>query len=267
MIFLAIFGLMTWECRALDQSKEGNLLSFQQLSISSTHRANSGRTPSNFIPSDDLGPLPYEKGPIIDEILIEDNAGVMTRMREYFTHWDEQEKYVENWNLESTGIYVLPTFEEKKRYLNRHVLKYFDKRLSGEIKRAEEGSTLHTVGRVQKALKPSAQAEFSPRCKLKFKARILERQAKVIFDNPIFYTYADVTFKGDIIVYGRRQIENLNLQISSKYDVNQETWSTSFDRPLTKLISARISSSQNVDHMAFSSNSNQVFQLLFQESF
>ena len=54
---------------------------------------------------------------------------------------------------------------------------------------------LHRVGQVQKALKPSTSVNVSKKVKLKFKAKVLQRQARFIVANP----WMDYTTDG----YGR----------------------------------------------------------------
>src|SRR5690606_16227783 len=119
------------------------------------------RAPANFIPDDQIEPLPLQQRLWIQEILVEDNSGVLETTRNNFMHWHEKEEYVRKWNVEATGDLATPSAEWKRSYLMKQMLKYVDKRISGEIKNAEEGSTFHTVGKVEQALRPDAEAKIS----------------------------------------------------------------------------------------------------------
>jgi len=122
------------------------------LSMLALNEVESKRGPSNFIPQDELYTAPIENKPWINYVFVETNEGNLNAMKDQFDEWSEREEYVKNWNLESTGMYDIADQKKRKNYFNRQLLKYADKRLSGEVKNAEEGSNFHKIGQVEKAV-------------------------------------------------------------------------------------------------------------------
>ncbi len=114
-----------------------------------------------------------------DNMFAEDDAGVMKDMKTNLSNWEKTEEYARVWDLQRTGLYVTPTSSEKGKYISKRLLRYADKRLSGEMKKADEGSTLHKVSRVEKNLRPNASVNMSKNFGLKFKARVLQGKAIV----------------------------------------------------------------------------------------
>ena len=188
-------------------------------------------------------------------------------MKSQIAGWEKREEYVRNWDLESTGLYVLPSNGEKRRHFERFLLRYLDKRLSGEIKKSEEGSTLRKVGEVQKALSPKAEAAFSKNFKIKVRAKVLQRTAKVILDNPYVDSHADIDSRGNVNVNVSRNIAALGVHTHVNYQLQNEAWSATFDRQITGNLLGRISSSQSQRDMAFSGRSDTRLELLFNKSF
>lgn len=85
-----------------------------------------------------------------DNIFAEDDAGVMKDMKASLGAWEAAEEYARIWDLEDTGLYNTPTTEQKQKYITKKMLRYADKRFSGEMKKANEGSALHSMSRVEK---------------------------------------------------------------------------------------------------------------------
>ena len=151
------------------------------------------RSPQSFLPDTEYVPAPERKEMWLEKVFVEDDAGVLISIKRDFNSWSETEDYVHAWDLESTGLYELKDEEEKRKYFGKRMLKYLDKRVSGEIKKADKGSTLHQVGQVQKALKPNTKVDVNKYIKLRFKARVLQGKAIMKIENP--YVEADTTYK------------------------------------------------------------------------
>lgn len=101
------------------------LLGSQLCSAETTKRIS--RMPANFVPDDDM---------IIVPIIIERNFynEFNTKHKREFSsakkkiqHWLRQEQYAKDYGLEDTGIVVLPTEEEKQRFLQKHYLRFISK--------------------------------------------------------------------------------------------------------------------------------------------
>jgi hypothetical protein len=225
------------------------------------------RTPSAVVPNDRVEIRPKSHESWTAKILVEDSAGVMVGVRDNLRKWQEIEEYRKNWNLEKTGMYDTPDLAAKKAYINRQLIKYLDKRLSGEVRNAEEGSTLHRVGQVQKALKPNAEAKVSEKIKIKFKARVLQGEAIVRVDNPWVEYRTNINRKGEITMNAAREIKFIGVKTNVDYNVKQGSWVATFDKPINDKLLARVSSSQSDKQMAFEEQTNRTLQFIFRTPF
>jgi hypothetical protein len=267
-----------------------NIVMLQMLNPSYKVR---GRGPSNFVPDDQIQPLPLESKSWTQQILIEDDAGVLAGVRKNLSDWQDTQEYARAWNLGSTGVYDVESVDEKKAYLQKMILKYADKRLSGEVKNAEEGSALHSVGQAQRALKPNAEAAISDNIKLKFKARILQGKAIMEVKNPYVQYTTTANLKGEVNLDASKEFKelgvntnanyradednlkvnvvkdfkDLNIQASINYEISEETWTASLQKPIYRKLIGRVSSSQADKEMILGNESNQVMEVMFNTSF
>lgn len=225
------------------------------------------RTPDNYVPDVEASDTPGNVVLWYENILVEDTSGVMKGMRETYESWSREEEYVTNWDVESTGLYDIKDQEDRKAHFNRYIIKYLDKRLSGEIKQAEEGSALRTVGNVQKALKPQTSVAVSKLIKFKFKARVLQGKALMYVENPWIANSTTIKADGSINVNMHKDIKELGIKTNIDYSVNDGEYVARVDRPLTKEITARITSSQSVKEVAFSDLDNQTFEVMYSYPF
>jgi hypothetical protein len=225
------------------------------------------RGPSNFVPDEEASDLPSDVVLWYENILVPDRAGVMNRMRETYDSWERTQEYARNWNMESTGLYDVKDQEDRVKYFNRHILKYFDKRLSGEIKNAEKGSTLARVGSVQKALKPQTRVEVSKNFKLKFKARPIQGRGFMNIENPWINNSTTVKINGRVNINLNKDIKLLGLKANLDYDVNGGHYVASLNKPLTDEITARVTSSQEDKDVAFTNFDQQTFELFYSLAF
>lgn len=228
----------------------------------------SGRTPSNFVPNDEVeATLEKNKGLWIDRVMVEDDRGVLKKIKKDMNTWNDKEEYAKQWNLESTGLYKTPTNERKVKYLQKNLLKYLDKRISGEVKRAEKGSTLHSVGQAQKALKPQTKVQLGSRTKLRIKAKVLQGKAFVIVNNPYVKHETTVRVNGKVKMNFKRELKDLGMEANIDYRVKDGEWTAYVDKGITKNVIARVSSEQNDKTMAFTKNTNRTVELMYSHRF
>jgi hypothetical protein len=225
------------------------------------------RGPQSHMPDVDYAPAPERLTFWYENILVEDSSGVLVSMRKDFDRWEEQEEYVKNWNLESTGLYAIKTGESKKNYFNKRILKYVDKRISGEVKRAEKGSALASVGKAQKALKPNTKVSISRNIKLKFKARILQGTAIMKVVNPYVDYKATYSFSDGVKMNMKKEFKGVRATASVDYKPSDKQYVTNFDKSLTNRVSARVSSTQSHDTGIFSNDSDSRIQLMYSSPF
>ena len=225
------------------------------------------RAPANFVPDEGFEPPPPNKRRWISGIFVEDDAGVMKSIKSSIKRWEELEEYSRHWNLYSSGLYKTPGRDGKRRYLEKKLLKYADKRLSGEIKRAEDGSTLKNIQKVHAALRPNTKAQLTDNIKVRFKARLLQGEARVFVENPYvdFYTHFRLGSSTNLNI--GRTISSLKIRTSMDYMINEGRWRACVERPLGNSLKARISSSQSDQDMIFTDQSEQKVELIFYRGF
>ncbi len=216
---------------------------------------------------DEIIMVPVEQEHWESKILVKDDRGVLDGVKNRIDHWQANEEYGENWNLDDTGLYPVATREEKQKYLESVWLKYLDKRLAGEVRHAEEGSTLHNVGRAQKALRPAGKVSISKHYSLKFKVRILQMKGKLTFVNPYVDSYMNVAFSGKAKMHVGRNIASIGLSTGVDYTIDEASWVAYMQKTLTNTISTRISSSQSDSNMAFQEESDKKIELIYSRPF
>ena len=210
---------------------------------------------------------PPRKKHWVTRVFVEDNGGVLKSIKSNIRRWEEMEEYNRHWNLYSSGLYRIPGTGAKRRYLERRLLKYVDKRLSGEIKRAEEGSALKNIQKAHDALKPNTEARLSKDVKLRFKGRVLQGEGSLFVENPYVDFRTSFEIGGSTHLNVKRDISSLRLETNMNYNITAGKWEASVEGPLTESFKARISSSQDDDEMIFSDQSDQRLEFRFHKNF
>ncbi|WP_417335353.1 hypothetical protein [Halobacteriovorax marinus] len=248
---------------AFESKKSAESENSEMLSYLNPYKRMASRGPSNFVPDVEASDRPNNVVLWYENILVEDTAGVMKMMRNTYQSWEQTEEYARNWNMTSTGLYEIKDQEDRQKYFNKYILKYLDKRLSGEIKEAEEGSTLHRVGKVQKALKPQTRVEVSKNLKFKFKARVLQGKALMFVENPWVNNETSVKLDGRVNININKDIAALGLKANFDYNVNKNEYEARLDKPLTEEITARISTAKKREI----ASSGETLELFFSKPF
>lgn len=226
-----------------------------------------GRSISSFVPSDEIGPTPVRQTEWLESVFVHDRAGVLHSIRDQFDSWDKIEAFSDNWHLESTGLYETPSETYKRSFMQKNMLKYFDKRLSGEIKNSAEGSTLYRVGQVQQVLKPSTKFSITNDIKVRLKAKVLQGKIFLLVENPYIECKTEFNAKGELLLDMGKKFKATNTEANFNYKVNEGSWIASLDQALVKDWRARVSSElrENKDTQAF--EEGQTFQLLYSHNF
>lgn len=225
------------------------------------------RAPANFVPDDQIEPLPLEQKLWIQEILIDDDAGVLNAVRSNFEHWQEKEEYVRRWKVEAVGPLATPTQEQKKAYLMKQLLRYADKRISGEIKNSEEGSTFHNIGQVEQALSPKVEAKISSNIKVKVRAKVLRGEAIILLNNPWIDNSITVKLNGRVNVHMEKTLEDFGVRTAVDFDVKDGIYVARVEKPLTEEITARISATQDMGDAPFTGDSDSRIELSYTRGF
>ncbi len=207
-------------------------------------------------PDEEIILLPVEAKSTFQSLFQEDDAGIMRSMRESVDYWEKREAYRNVWNLESSGLYQTPTDSEKSGLLKRNLLKYADKRLAGELKSAEEGSTMQAIGKVEKSLRPQSEVGISKDIALKFRARALQGKAIVEVKNPWIDCQASVQLNGKVKVMTKKQFKDMGLTSGFDVNVSESEYVAYLDQEISENIKARLSSTQSGSSNVFGNDAD-----------
>ncbi len=239
----------------------------KKVSSSKVMKTRRGRGPASAVPADDYQPAPLESEMWLNNVFVEDNHGVMNSMKDQVNRWEKVEEYRRNWDINSTGLYNTPDRGQKKAWFSRMMLRYADKRLSGAMKNAAEGSALQRVSNVRQALRPNTTASISKNFKLKFKARVLQMQGVVRVINPWVESETHINVKGEINSRVTKNFKELGLSANLHYQVSEGTYQASLSKPLGNNVTALVTSSQSDGEVAFTNMDNNTFQLRYSSPF
>jgi hypothetical protein len=203
-----------------------------------------GRGPASALANDEFEAIPAKDEIWLSNVFVEDSHGVMNQMSRQFKDWERMEEYRRTWDIGSTGLYDTPDREQKKAWFNRMILRYADKRFSGELKSAAQGSTLSKVRNVQQALRPNTEAAITKNFKLKFKARIIQMKAFMRIINP--WVESETTFRVDGRVNTRisKTFKDLGLRTDLNFQVNDGHWVAQVSKPINQNVRAVLTTQQ-----------------------
>jgi len=242
---------------------EVNLVSHIQTKVKKAR----GRGPASTVPRDDIHPEPLSHEIWLNNVWVEDSAGVMNQMKNEFSNWEKKEEYRRNWDIESTGLYDTLDRGQKKNWFSKMLFKYVDKRLSGELKNAEEGSALQKVRSVKQALKPNTTASISNNIKLKFRAKILRMRAYMRIVNPWVKAETEFNVNGRVYTRVQKRFESLGVDTRFEYRLHDNTYTASVSKPLGNNITAIVSNVKTVQSDVIQHDAGSTFQLQYYTSF
>jgi hypothetical protein len=225
------------------------------------------RGPASAVPRDDMEAMPLESGMWLSSVWVEDRAGVMNGMAHQLQEWERMEEYRRNWDIESTTLYNTPDREQKKAWFNRMLLRYADKRLGGELRNAEEGSTLQRIRTAKAALRPDTEASISENVKIKFKARVLQLRGIMRIINPWVESETSFDVQGRIHSRLAKNFEDLGIRTEVNYWVHEDFYNATISKPLGNNVTAVLSSAQGPNEIAFADMDRNTLQLVYSTAF
>lgn len=219
------------------------LLSIQAYSKDIKNKAS--RVPASAFEEEVLT-VPLEQKIVVQSLFAEDDAGVMRGVKDALESWNSTEEYAKKWDLGSTHLYKTPTTEQKALFIKSNLLRYVDKRIAGEVRNAEEGSTLHTVGKVEKSLHPNASVPIAKNISIKLKARVLEGKATAELRNPWVECNASMTIEGSTKILTKKDFNQLGAATGAEYSLADAQLVVFVDKQITDNIKSRLSSTSTV---------------------
>lgn len=189
--------------------------------------------------------VPVTKSTFSKEVIFqEDDSGVMKGMKEDLYEWEKRREFAELWDLEGIQFYEAPTANDQKKYLGKKVLRYLDRRLNGEMKKAQEGSTLHSIRTVEKSLRPDATVAMTKNFSVKFKFRALQGKLITDFRNPWVESNLTLGANGKVKFITKKHFKELGLTGGTELSVTESTLLAYIDQEFTQNIKGRVSTYQ-----------------------
>ncbi|MFZ4712662.1 MAG: hypothetical protein ACOYL6_03015 [Bacteriovoracaceae bacterium] len=224
------------------------------------------RDVASFVSQDEVIVVPRQNESWYEANMIDDDQGIMNAMRVDIRRWQEQQQYMDLWNLHNTGIFPETESSDLTKRVSRDMLRYADKRLSGEVKKADKKSNLYKVGQAQRGLSPTTSVNFMEGYAVKVQARALQGKTTFVFKNPYTNTYLDVTLGGRREFVTERWFYNL-FRTAINFRIDQSMYFTTFDYLITPSITVTLVSQQSTDSSPFSGASDKRVQLNYFKTF
>ncbi len=222
---------------------------------------------ASFVSQDEVIVVPREEDSWYSTTMIDDDNGIMNSMRVDIKRWQEQERFLDLWGLEKSGLFEEVSIEDKRGRISRDMLRYADKRLSGEVKKADKGSNLYRVGQAQKTLSPTSTVSLFSGYAIKFQVRALQGKGTIIFKNPYTNTYLETTVGGRREFVTERWFNPFGFRTAVNVRLDKSTYFTTFEQIITENIRASLVSEQGWDQGAFGQASDKRIQLNYFKSF
>lgn len=221
---------------------------------------------ASFVSQDEVIVVPRQEESWYQNNIIDDDQGIMNAMRVDIRRWQEQNRYLELWGLENTGIYPETPNDEMTKRVSRDMLRYADKRLAGEVKKADRGSNLYKVGQAQKTLSPTTTVNILDGYSIKMQMRVLQAKMSFLFKNPYMNTYLDVTAGGRREFVTEKWFYGI-FRTAVNYRIEQSMYFTTFDYRITPNVTASLVSQQSIEFGPYSGESDKRIQLNYFQSF
>jgi hypothetical protein len=202
----------------------------------------------------------------LNRLTKEDSKGVMVHMRNQIDQWERQDQYIERWNV-SSHVMQAEDLENRRRFVKRQALKYLDKRLTGELKRADSHSGLYKVAQAKKNLSPSSQINVGENMKLKFRAKVLQGKATILFKNDYFESEAVLKASGRANVRVHKELSEMGVRTEVDLDAQAGRWRAILDKQIDENWSTRVVSDQDDKDMVFSKDADTRVELYFSKPF
>ena len=227
--------------------------------------ASNYRAPQNYVPDTDLF-ANYQEDSFFSDIWKNDHNGVLRNLKLRINSWEKQEKYNFNYGLSNYDESVRPSIDQKRRVIEKGLIKYLDKRLMYKVKNASKKSSLSKVRSARKALRPSSTTSISKNLKIKFRAKLLRGRANVLFINPWVNATAQFSLSGKMEFNLRKEFQAPQILTQVNINFHNEEWTALMQKSISKSLKAQILSIQPTKSFALDDADRRI-QLIYQKNF
>lgn len=215
------------------------------------------RGPANYVPNDEVMASPYLYKLSFEDIFRPDGEGILEEAKKNVYEWEKISHFEQSWGVDSWAPNARSSRRDRKRYLAQAGIKYLDRRLSGEIKRAKKGSTLSKIGQVERSLSPRSSFKIGERYDLKVSGRVLLATIKVELKNPYVQNEVKIRSGGRVRAQAKKNFNLASLRVHSEinFDLKEKKYEAVVESPMYKQIVAKASRAQFVGGRGPSSSS------------
>jgi hypothetical protein len=184
----------------------------------------------------------------------DDPDGVLHSLEARASNWNYDDRMESRWGQEGGAPHFnQQTTKEKARLIGRSSIKYLDRRLINNIKKAKVGSTLKTVKSINTALRPKTSVSLFKSVEVKFGAKILQGKGTLTVKNPWVNAEANINYRGHYDVNIGYFIVAIDTNARLNYDSNVKKVAAILEKTVAKNLYARVSS-QHVGNMLIHQN-------------
>ncbi|MBF0206640.1 MAG: hypothetical protein HQK53_07100 [Oligoflexia bacterium] len=202
-------------------------------------------------------------------LLSPDDQGILHNMSLKMREWEEKESYIDRWNLSSVEGRKLPSTKDKSRYLTKNGLRFIDKKINYQMKKAKKNSVIHKISTVRESLVSVQNFEIYSKFKIKIKAELLRGRAKLFFYNPYvdwyieFYAYS----RNRMIMFLARDFGDVVFNTTLFYGSSNARLVATIDKNITDNISSRISFVRPLDNSGSLVSSEERVEVIIKKTF
>jgi len=223
------------------------------------------RIPQNFVPDTDMFAI-YEEEGFIQDMWTNDYSGALEELKLRVDSWRHNEQYISNYGLSNFDQGAHPTMDQKRRVIEKGLLRYLDKRIMHKVKHAPKKSSLSKVRSARKALRPSSTAEISENFKVKLRAKLLQGRGNILFLNPWVDASAQFSLSGKMEFRLAKEFQAPQILTQVTVNFQSEEWTALMQKSIRESIKAQFLAIQPTKSMALD-NADRRIQLIYQKSF
>ena len=241
------------------------LFSLLILGYMSNSWSSNWRAPQNYVPETDMF-ANYQEGSFEEDIWRNDHSGALKGLKQQIDSWENRENFLMNYGLDANGQRAVLTIDQKRRRIEKGLLRYLDKRIMHKVKNAPKQSSLAKVRSARKALRPSSTAAISDNFKIKFRAKLLRGRGRVLFINPWVDANAQFSLSGRMELTLRKEFQGPQILTQVRVNFHNDEWIALMQKRISESLKAQILSIQPTKSMALD-NADRRIQLIYQKSF
>ena len=192
---------------------------------------------------------------------------VLKRANEKRLEWEKFDQMLNFYDLDSYHGQVGIEESQKKRTIERALLKYLDKSLMEKIKNSDKNSPLAKVRKAEKTLNPKSEKSLSSNFKFKFRAKVLRGKGQFILINPYFDADAKFSLSGRNEFNFSKYISVIDVNAKFSYIGHEDRLYSEISKNIIGNLSTRVTSTSMMEKTLFTKESDNRLELIYSLGF